>query len=259
MCSIIDTNLLIGVMFPMTAREAHKEQWDKLKDKPLRDKLKYIFTYYWATIFGVVCVIVFTVSWISSALSQKDAALSGYLLNGMTNSSYTGDLTQEFMEFQQIDSNEYTFKIHANTSYSSTEFSDTSVAVLESIVVQVAAGELDFIVTDLETYPILSAYFTDLRTVMTAEQLEKWKDNLVYVEKDALERLTSGELDTVELPQYFLSNEGLSDPLPLGIRLPDSSSLFDVYSFPPGDVIFGITRNAQNLSNTFAFLNYIFE
>lgn len=243
----------------MTAREAHKEQWEKLKDKPLTDKLKYIFTYYWAAILGVVCVIAFATSWISSALSQKDAALSGYLLNGMTVSSYNDDLTQEFMELQQIDSNEYDFKLHANNSYSSTEMSDTSIAVLESIVVQVAAGELDFIVTDLETYPILSAYFADLRTVMTEEQLEKWKDNLVYVEKDALERLTSGELDTIELPQYFLSDEGLSDPVPLGIRLPDSSRLFDAYAFPQGEVIFGITHSAKNLSNTFAFLNYIFE
>lgn len=246
-------------MFSMTAREAHKQQWDKLKDKPLKDKLKYIFTYYWAAILGVVCVIAFVTSWVGSILLQKDVALSGYLLNSITDPAYSGDLTQEFLELLQLDSNEYDFKLHANTSYSSTEISDTSVAVLESIVVQVAAGELDFIVTDLETYPILSAYFTDLRTVMTAEQLEKWKDNLVYVEKDALERLTSGELDTVELPQYFLSDEGLSDPLPLGIRLPASSCLFDAYSFPSGDVIFGITRNVQNLSNTLAFLDYIFE
>lgn len=243
----------------MTAREAHKEQWNKLKDKPLKDKLKYIFTYYWAAILGVVCVIAFAVSWISSVLSQKDAALSGYLLNGMTNSSYSIDLTQEFMELQQIDSDVYEFWLHANTSYSSTEMSDTSIAVLESIVVQIAAGELDFIVTDLETYPVLSAYFTDLRTVMTAEQLEKWEDNLVYVEKDALEQLTSGETEIVVLPEYHLSDEGLSDPVPLGIRLPDSCRLFDAYAFPKGEVILGITHNAKNLVNTLAFLEYIFE
>ena len=243
----------------MTAREAHKEQWNKLKDKPLKDKLKYIFTYYWAAILGVVCVIAFAVSWISGVLSQKDAALSGYLLNGMTNSSYSIDLTQEFMELQQIDSDEYEFKLQANTSYSSTEMSDTSMAVLESIVVQIAAGELDFIVTDLETYPILSAYFTDLRMVMTTEQLEKWEDNLVYVEKDALEQLTSGEMEVVVLPEYYLSDEGLSDPVPLGIRLPNSCLLFDAYAFPPGDVIFGITHNAKNLVNTLAFLEYIFK
>ena len=243
----------------MTAREAHKEQWNKLKDKPLKDKLKYIFTYYWAAILGVVCVIAFAVSWISGVLSQKDAALSGYLLNGMTNSSYSIDLTQEFMELQQIDSDEYEFKLQANTSYSSTEMSDTSMAVLESIVVQIAAGELDFIITDLETYPILSAYFTDLRMVMTTEQLEKWEDNLVYVEKDALEQLTSGEMEVVVLPEYYLSDEGLSDPDPLGIRLPDSCLLFDAYAFAPGDVIFGITHNAKNLVNTLSFLEYIFK
>ncbi len=243
----------------MTAREAHKEQWNKLKDKPLKDKIIYIFTYYWAAILGVVCVIAFAASWISNVLSQKDVALSGYLLNGTTRSAYSGDLAQEFMEHQQIDSDVYHFRLIANNSYSPTELSEASISVLESIMAQMAAGELDFIVTDLETYPVLSAYFTDLSTVMTAEQLENWKDNLVYVEKEALERLTSSELDTFELPIYYLSDEGLSDAVPLGIRLPDSSRLFDAYVFPQGDVIFGITQSYKNTSNTFAFLEYIFE
>ena len=244
----------------MTAREAHKEQWNKLKDKPLKDKLKYIFTYYWAAILGVVCVIAFAVSWISGVLSQKDAALSGYLLNGMTNSSYSIDLTQEFMELQQIDSDVYEFKLQANTSYSSTEMSDTSMAVLESIVVRIAAGELDFIVADLETYPTLSAYYTDLRTVLDEVQLEKYSAYFVYVEKQALDTLTDEEVDEqLVLPEYHSDKTDLLDPVPLGIRIPESSRLLDAYAFPPDNVIFGITHNAKNLVNTRAFLEYIFQ
>ncbi len=244
----------------MTAREAHKEQWNKLKDKPLKDKLKYILTYYWAAILGVICVIAFAVSWISGVLLQKDAALSGYLLNGMTNSSYPGNLAQEFMEHQQIDSNVYDFKLTTDTIYSSAEFSDTSIVILESIVVQVAAGELDFVVTDLHTYPTLSAYFTDLRTILTDEQLQKYRPYFVYVEQEALTNLTSDNFETaLVLPEYYLDDTDLQDPVPLGIRLPDSSHLFDAYDFLSKDVIFGITHASTNLSNTFAFLDYILE
>lgn len=242
----------------MTAREAHKAQWQALKDKPLKDKLKYIFTYYWAAILGVVCVIAFGASWISGILSQKDIALSGYLLNSLTDSSYAGNLPLEFMEHQQIDSDIYDFRLTTDTVYSSSEISDTSIAVLESIMVQAATGELDFIVADLETYPTLSAYFTDLGTVLTQEQLEKWGDNLVYVEKDALERLTSDNFEELEIPQYYLTDEGLTNPVPLGIRLPDSCRLLDAYVFPQGNVIFGIAYNAKNTENALAFLEYIF-
>ena len=162
------------------------------------------------------------------------------------------------MAHQQIDSDIYDFRLTTDTAYSHSELSDTSIAVLESIVVQAATGELDFIVADLETYPTLSAYFTDLGTVLTQEQLEKWGDNLVYVEKEALERLTSDNFEEFEIPQYYLTDEGLTNPVPLGIRLPDSCRLLDAYIFPQGNVIFGIAYNAKNTENALAFLEYIF-
>lgn len=241
----------------MTASEAHKAQWQALKDKPLRDKIQYIFTYYWAAILGVVFLIVLLASWIGGALSQKDTALSGYLLNGVTKESYSGDFKQEFMDEHNIDSNEYDFKLTADMSYSSGELSDTSIAVMESIVVQVYAGELDFIVTDLESYPNLSAYFVDLRSVLSEEQLLQWKEYFVYVEKAELDELTSGTPEQITLPKYHLSSEGLQNPIPMGIRLPDTSRLFDAYRYPARDIVFGITQGVANLENTLAFLEYI--
>lgn len=241
----------------MTAREAHQAQWRALKDKPLTDKLKYIFTYYWPAILGCVCFIIFISSWISNALSQKDLALSGYLLNGFTNKSYVGDFKQEFMDHQQIDSDTYSFKLTADTSYSSTEVSDTAVAVIESIVVQTYAGELDFLVVDLENYPLFSAYYLELSAILSEEQMLKWQDSFLYVEKGALEQLTSGALDQIVLPTYYSSTEGMKDPIPLGIRLPEDSRLFEAYTYLSKDVIFGITSSTQNPENTLAFLEYI--
>ena len=241
----------------MTAREAHQAQWEALKGKPLREKLEYIFTYYWAAILGCVFLIVFLASWIGGALSQKDTALSGYLLNGITRESYDGDFTQAFMDHQQIDSDKYSFNLTADVSYSSTEISDTTVAVLESIVVQTYAKELDFIVVDLENYPVLSAYYLELTSVLTEEQLQKWQDYFVYVEKDELDKLTTEFSDQVVLPKYHLSAEGMNNPVPLGIRLPENSKLLEASTYLSKDVIFGITRGVQNTENTLAFLEYI--
>lgn len=243
----------------MTAKEAHQAQWQALKDKPLSDKLKYIFTYYWPGILGAVCVLIFAVSWITSALSQKEVVLSGYLLNSATNQSYTGNFRQEFMDHLQIDSNEYDFKLTSDVSYSSTEFSDTSVTVLESVIVQTFAGELDFIVLDLENYPMLSAYYADLRLVLAEDQLQRWKDRFVYVEKAELEVLVSGTMEQVVLPKYHLSDEGLKDPIPVGIQLPETCKLFDAYQYASKNVILGITHNAQHIENTLVFLEYIMD
>ena len=132
----------------MTAQEARKEQWNKLKDKPLSAKLKYIFTYYWPAIVGGICVIAFLSSWIGANLFKKDTALSGYLLNGYANQSYGGDLRQEFLEHRQLDPSDYECVFNSDIYYSRDELSDTGVHVLEAVTVQATTGNLDFIVTD---------------------------------------------------------------------------------------------------------------
>ncbi len=241
----------------MTAREAHQAQWRALKGKPLSDKLKYIFTYYWPAILCSVCVIVLAATWIGNALSQKEAALSGFLLNSATNQSYGGNFKQEFMDHQQLDSSIYSFKLTTDVTYSSAEVSETSFAVLESIVVQVYSGGLDFIVVDSENYPLLTGYYADLRTVLNEEQQQKLKERFVYVEKAELDALSSESLEQVILPKYHLSTDGLQEPVPIGVRIPDTSRLFDAYHYPTKDVIFGIALGIKNVDNTLAFLEYI--
>ncbi len=241
----------------MTAKEARQQQWQNLKDKPLKDKLKYIFTYYWAAIIGGVCVLACAISMITGALTKKDIALSGYLVNSYNNTSYTQDFRQEFLAHQQLDPKKYDFSLISNVSYSKTNPSEAAFHVMESIMIQSTAGNLDFVVVDLTSYPVFSAYYTDLRSVLTDEQLEKWSSQLIYVEKEALDILTSDDVDNIRLPDYFLSAEGLKDPIPMGIRIPTSSCLFEAYSFPNDEIVIGIMRNTPNLENTLAFIEYI--
>ncbi len=239
----------------MTAKEARQEQWKKLQDKPLSAKLKYIFTYYWAAIFGVLFAIIFVTSWIGFALTQKDVVLSGCLLNGTTLESYQGSITEEFLLDQQIDPGDCTFDLMADTYYS-----DMDVYLLESIVTRIATRELDFLVTDMDTCPIFSAHFADLETILTDELLEKYSPYFVYVERSALETLKEGDQGAgLALPEYYLDRTDLEDPIPLGIRIPDSSRLFEAYSFTGDNVVFGIASTTQRLSTTLAFLDYIFQ
>ena len=239
----------------MTAKEARQEQWKKLKNGPLSAKLKYIFTYYWAVIALCAFVLVFISSWIISALTQKEVVLSGCLANGTTLDSYQGAMADEFLAEQQIDTQKYTFDLMANVY-----LEDTDIYTLESIVTRILARDLDFVVADLYTYPILSAHFADLETILTEEQLEKYRPYLVYVERSALETLKEGDQGSgLTLPEYHLESDTLEDPVALGIRIPDSSRLFDAYSFPKDTILFGITTTNQHLSTTHAFLDYILQ
>ena len=239
----------------MTAKEAHQAQWQKLKDEPLQAKLKYIFTYYWAVILGVAFAIFFVVSWLVFSLMQKEPVLAGYLLNSTTQNFYQGSIVEEFLQEQEINSDEYTFDLVSDSYYL-----DSETYVFESIVTRMGARDLDFIVTDLYTYPMFTAHLTDLETILTAEQLEKYRPYFVYVEQSALDRLAAGDVgDGIKLPEYYLESTDLKDPVAMGIRIPDSSRLLDAYSFPMENVIFGIPVSCQRLSMTLEFLDFILQ
>jgi hypothetical protein len=239
----------------MTAKEAHQAQWQKLKDQPLQAKLKYIFTYYWAVIFGIVFAIIFVVSWLVFSLMQKEPVLAGYLLNSTTQKSYQGSIVEEFLQDREIDTNTYMFDLTSDSYYL-----DAETYVFESIVTRMGARDLDFIVTDLYTYPMFTAHLADLETILTAEQLEKYRPYFVYVEQSALDKLAAGDVgDGIKLPEYYLDDTDLEDPVAMGIRIPDSSRLLDAYSFPMDDVIFGIPVSCQRLTMTLEFLDFILQ
>lgn len=239
----------------MTAKEARQEQWKKLKDQPLSAKAKYIFTYYWMAIALSVFVVIFITSWIVSALTSKDAVLSGCLVNSTMLQSYQGSLADEFVETQQIDTQKYTFDLMTGVYLDATD-----ISALESIVTRIAVGDLDFVVVDLYTYPLLSAYWADLESVLTEEQLEKYHPYMVYVERDALRTLEEDSIDNgLVLPKYYQDPSELADPVPLGIRIPETSRLFDAYAFPKDDIIFGISETNQRLDMTMAFLDFLFS
>ena len=109
-----------------------------------------------------------------------------------------------------------------------------------------------------KTHPVFSSYYIDLRTVLTAEQQERWSPYFVYVEKDALEAWTSGSIGAeIVYPEYYTAAENMLDPIPLGIRLPETCKLLEAYLFPKGDVILSVAASVVNTQNTLTFFEYI--
>lgn len=231
----------------MTAAEARKKQWESLKGQPLSARLKYIFTYYWPGILIGVGVLALFVSWIYGIVTAKDLALSGYLIDTVAVQDYSGNLKDDFMSQHQIDDREYEFRLSTTSS--------NTYESWEAYRLHVAAGEVDFIVGEQSVFQYETVFLQDLRQVLTSEQLEMWKDMIVYVEKDARDALHNE--DFPEVPKYYTSTDGMTDPVPIALRLPDTCKLRQAYLFPEGDVLFGITMQSSNPDNAVAFFSYI--
>lgn len=243
----------------MTIFEAQKAQWKTMKDKPLKDKLQYIATYYGVAIVIVLCVVGVVAGWITHAVTQKESALSGYLLNGAAEEKAGEVLEQEFLQHLRLDSGDYTVRLVSDVYFYQDQSDVEAYYVLESMVAQIASGMLDFVATDAKTFPMMSAYYADLRTVLTEEQLETYGGLLVYVEKAELEALTEGTSEVVELPTYYRDPAVLADPVPLGLALPEECRLLEAYRYSGNEVFFGLIVNSEHQDQAVAFLEFVLE
>lgn len=128
-----------------------KEDWEKLKGKPFKDKVGYFADYYkWHVI-----VVVFLIGMIGGTIYQKattpEAVLSGALFNAseLTAEEPLQRMVEEFSALQGLEKGKETILLHTDLTY--VEDGDLVTANYESLeilTVRILTGELDFIIAD---------------------------------------------------------------------------------------------------------------
>ena len=128
----------------MTAKEAAREAWKNLKDRPLKEKLDHIWIYYRIPIIvGVACIAI-VCSWVFSAMAQKETFLYCYCLDVVPNQEGASAMTQSFIQHAGIDPNKQDIIINAELGTDDASLYDT----LQILSVHVAAKEVDFLLSD---------------------------------------------------------------------------------------------------------------
>lgn len=241
----------------MTAREAAREEWRKLKDKPLKDKLVHIGTYYWPHILVGGFLLVLAVSTIVTVVTKKDPALQGYFLSTTQREDAAVDLSQAFSEYAGIDTEKYDVTL-TPSSFAVSGSTDMGIADSQIIMSQTAAGALDILCCDVGTVLdyAYSEYFRDLREVLTPAQLEAWEDNLLYIDQTVLDTINEGMELEYTLPDPA-APEQMENPVPVALCIPESSGLWDSFTFLSQSPAIGIIINSQHPETAVQFLEYI--
>ena len=145
---------------------------------------------------------------------------------------------------------------------------DTSVAVkggtvanLETLLLQVAAGEVDVLLTDpdLADYELKGGALADLQAALDAKTLNAWADRLVYADAAAL-RAWNEARKTGEAEEVFLLSAdpaGMETPVPVAIDV--TALCAAVFGRPAelGQVLFSVaitTRQQERAGEFLAFL-----
>ena len=246
--------------------EFQKERDAVLKNGTVKQKIIYIWDYYkWHIIIPIIVIIAIT-SHIINVITAPDIIMNGVLLNvyNTETSISNGELLEAFYQKQKIDPKEEEINLNTNL-YFSPENANGNYETLQVLMAWHAADSLDFIGGDLPTLIELSyrGYFSDLREVLTEEQITKYEPYFIYMDQDFYIKRSEkiDNLEDVSQMSYpdATKPEEMVEPIPVLIDMRQSEKMAKLYGESSDFTAAGITANVNNKEATLDFIDYLFE
>lgn len=240
-----------------------REQKQKFKDMTFKEKWRYFWDYYKihtiVTIFAVILIVTFAKDMI---LNNQECVLSVAMINGypVTDSDV---FMEEYATYAEIDSKEYEVTLDTSYQYSKDDMSQMTMATVQKLMALVSASALDVMISDYEAVDNYanSGFFVDLRTVLPADLLEKFKDSFYYYTYDP-----NLEVEGFEPEEGYLGPFDTLEPVPVGIIATDFPKLVELgayeYTIPEkgkAEPIFTILGNSKYIDSTIQFLRFLSE
>ena len=246
-----------------------------------KEKLAYFWDYYKIHTLVTVVVLTLAATFIYQYVTNKDYGFYAALVNAslnLSNSELAAAWAEEFQEYAPIDPDEYLVDI--DTSITLSEGFDPQYALTneEKMLVMMQTGTVSSIVADTETFEkyARNEYFYDLKTLLSAEELEKYTPYLYYTDAasfvDASDDTFYTE-DEIENPADLIIDHRdpsiMEQPVAVGIILTEDNLIADAgyydylsnpeynYQGYPSDVVLGIPVTNQEPELVIRFLEYI--
>ena len=218
------------------ARE--KEKLDKLTT---RQKIRYIWDYYWLWILGIVCFFSIGGYMIYRAcFAVKDYWFFCVFANTMEDGGNGSGLWKDFVAYSGYDTSQKKVEMNASMYFDPSIPGGTNNSYYQGFVALVESGELDCVVMNTEGLQGVgsSGRLLDLTDESCQEIYAKYKDRLVYCEP--------------------YDEEYEKDLVPVGIDISDSL-LITKYHLYEGDCALGISAYTSRPEGVETFLEFLFS
>jgi len=233
-----------------------KAEWQKMREKPLRERIQYFMSYYKWYVVACVAVISIIATIIVGNLLKKEPILSGVMLNSATATSESAfdNFSKRFLEETGMDSEKFEVSITSNLTYrpEDRESAESNYAAVQTLTAQAAGALLDFIVGDISTVQNLgySGFFTDLSELLTQEQMQQLAPYLCYIDLAVIEAIDKAvedgnfELD-MKIPDCKKPEE-MQKPIPAFLDVSSSGWFAEIYPYATKPVVLAVAVNAPH-------------
>lgn len=254
-----------------------RQQQMKTKEMSAKGKLEYFWDYYKVHTIVAILAILFAAMFIRDIVTAKDYNFYSILFNAR---QLSGDsLESAFSEYAGLDTENYECYIDASTGLSLTSFTEYDMATVQKLMATIQIGDLDTVMFNSELFNNYAGneMFLDLRTILSEEELNAWKDYLYYIdyvevaaeredvdveeapaEKDAADDETRQQ-EILEETNRHRSPEGMAEPVPVGIFM--EASPFAEKSGAYSDLVpvFGFVSTSKRTETGKQFLEFLWD
>ncbi len=216
----------------MALMDEFREEREEMRNRPLKDRLAYFWEYYkWHTIGGIAAV-AFIGTLLYTILTAKEDALYATFIN-YAPSDYATELVKDpFVAQSGIDTSKYDVTLDSSIRITFSLITSETIAGQEKVAAMMAASQLDVLVAEDEVFSsyVYQDAFLPLDQYLTAEEMEKYKDRFLYIDRGFL-----AEVQALEASGGFLEHDAfpdltdpstMKDPVAIGIYL-DGAKLFE--------------------------------
>lgn len=253
-----------------------KNQHEKMKDKPLKEKVAYYFGYYKFHALGalLICFVIYSI--IHAVVTSKNYCFGAMIVNSANIDNEK--LSESFAEYADFDTNKYECYILANES-ESLGTGSMDAASFTRFAALLSSKDLDITIYDSSVFyrKAIESVYLDLTTVLSPEDIEKYKDNFYYIDKkdieEAVRRANDPDADNNNnTSPYRLSYEeaikdvethrdpsSMSNPIPVGIIIEDAPFITTLDAYYDSIPVLGIITNSERIPSAVEFIHYIYD
>lgn len=218
-----------------------KEQMTPFKDLSFSQKLSYIWEYYKYYMLAAVIIVVVIISFINAYRRNNYTSECSIIIIDGKMSGYddgTDAITTGFTEYLGIDGDKHRVECDYNYSLIPKMF-DQDVSISQDKIYTLAStGSIDGYISRREYIDYFSTdievFFVDLREILTAAELDKIADKIVY----------------------YTKADGAS--IPIAVDLSETKIKTNT-NLTIEDPCYGIIVSTQKLDNAAAFIRYAFD
>lgn len=251
------------------SREIREEQKNALSTMTFKEKWKYFWYYYKVHVIAAALIIIVAVTMIRDIVTSKDINFYAFMLNSFNLNGE--ELAADFADFASLDTENYETFFDTISTLSFSEPSEYDMATTQKIMAMMQTQDLDVIVTNQEVFQnyAVNEMFLDLRTILTAEELDTYADYFFYVdaaefdkEEDVssyadMENPTAEELTAQA--QAHKDPTTMEQPVPVGIYVSHSPFVSETICYGDMEAVYGVVATSARQDTAKQFLDYLFS